>query len=237
MATKIQNILKIRTMVITLCVVIFTYTWQSHAENLEMNSKTESNSSQNTKGNVSVRNSATGEEISIELFKSDRSVTVVDIKELTRRSTDIIVGRPLVNKSSFRKGNVLEDVHTMHLILVQTVLKGDMKTGSSVDLRMPGGAFISSDNKVSRRLASDARLLRDGASYFIFIKKRNRQDEDVYIPALGIQSIFEIDFDTKTVIPCDTLKSAPVVQKYLNAPLEAFWEEIKFAVSSEVRRR
>jgi len=173
----------------------------------------------------------------VELFKSNRGVTVADIRELTRRSTDIIVGRPLAIKSSFRKGSGLDDVHTMHLILVQTVLKGDVKAGSSVHLRMPGGIFIDDKDNVVNRLASDVRPPREGASYFIFMKKRNGDEKEAYIPSLGIQSLFEIDFDTNTVIPCDTLKSSPVVQKYLRAPATAFWEEISFEVSSEVRRR
>jgi hypothetical protein len=176
-------------------------------------------------------------EIVFESFMSDRSVTVADIKELTRRSTDIIIGRPLANKSQFRRGGRQEDFHMMHLVLVQTVLKGDIKNGSSVELRMPGGVLINSDGNVVNRQASDSRPLRENASFFIFMKKTNGQNEQVYIPALGIQSIFEIDPDTNTIIPCDMVKSVPVVQKYLNAPMGAFFNEILSEVSSEIRRK
>jgi len=118
------------------------------------------------------------------------------------------------------------------------VLKGDIKAGSSIDFRMPGGVYFDSEDNIINRMVADARPLREGASFFIFMKRSNRlEEEDVYIPSLGIQSIFEIDTDTNTVIPCDTLKSDPVVHKYLHAPLKAFWEEILFTVSSEIRRQ
>jgi len=50
---------------------------------------------------------------------SDHGVTVADIKELSRRSTDIIAGRALAARSIFRKGSGQDDVHIKHLILVQ----------------------------------------------------------------------------------------------------------------------
>ena len=130
------------------------------------------------------------------------------------------------------------NVHMKHLILVQAVLKGGIKTGNVVDLRMPGEVYFDSENNIIHRTVTDARPLREGASFFIFMKRSNgRGEEDVYMPALGIQSIFEIDADTNTVIPCDTLKNDPVVHKYLYTPLEAFWEEILFTVLSEIRRQ
>jgi hypothetical protein len=182
-------------------------------------------------------NGVVNKELSVELFHSDRSVTVYDIKELTRRSTDIIIGRPLMNNSVFIKGDSLEDVHTSHTMLVQAVFKGTVEAGSKIILRIPEGAFVGSDDKYVRLLASDARPLREEASYFIFMKKFNEKVEYIYVPALGIQSLFEIDDETNTIIPCDTLRSSPVVQKYLHAPVTAFMEEILSLVSTEIRRQ
>jgi len=177
-------------------------------------------------------------EIVYEEFYDRGGVTVADIKELTRRSADIIVGKPLESQSIARKGAVKpEEAHIIHQIQVQATLKGGIESGAVITLKTSGGIYIdSADNVVNRHLLN-ARPLREGKSYFIFMKKDKGGIDGIYIPALGIQSIFEIEADTQTVIPCEMEKDAPVVRKYLNAPFKAFWEEILYAVSTETRAR
>jgi hypothetical protein len=163
-------------------------------------------------------------------FKSDRSVTMADITELTRRSSDIIIGRPLRSRSFLSEQG--KDVYSMNLIQVQTVIKGSIKNGSVVDLKTPGGAWMYSDGTRISRFPSDARLLRENASYFLFIKKENK-DKKHWVPAVGIQSQFEVDSDTNSITPCDLVETDPVVKKYKNAPMGEFVSEIIAAVAAE----
>jgi len=220
-----------------LCLVISVTVLAVQAESTKAGKSIENKVSGKDEKPILGGNGNVNEKASIELFHSDRAVTVSDIKELTRRSTDIIVGRPLTNNSIFLKGSTIDDVHTNHTMLVQAVFKGDIKAGSKIILRMPGGAFLDSDDKAVTLVALDARPLREGVSYFIFMKRLSEEFEYLYVPALGIQSIFEIDAETNTIIPCDTLQSSPVVQKYLRASVTAFLEEIKSLVSTEIRRQ
>jgi hypothetical protein len=163
-------------------------------------------------------------------FRTDRSVTVADIKELTRRSSDIIVGRPLRSKCFLNNGG--DDIYSVDLIQVQTVIKGKIINGSVVELQTAGGAWMYPDGTRVVRFPTDARLLRQDASYFIFMK-REGPDKHEWMPALGIQSIFELDGDTQSVNPCDLVETDPVVKKYKNASIAEFVSEIVAAVASE----
>jgi len=167
-----------------------------------------------------------------EYFNSDRSVIVSDIKELTRRSTAIIIGRPLASKSFYDEKT--DEARTLHLLLVQTVFKGKVENGITIELEMPGGVYVGQDGVTGIRLASDMRKMRDSASYFIFIKESDNEDgRQVYRPSLGVQGIFEIDSETNAIIPCDMLRSSPVVKRYENASVEDFMNELMTALSAE----
>ena len=173
--------------------------------------------------------------ITMETFDSDRGVIVSDIKELTRRSTEIIIGRPLANKSFYDEKR--DEARTLHLLQVQTVFKGHIENGSSIELEIPGGGYIGRDGKAHHRRASDARALRENVSYFIFMRENTEGKKNVYRPAFGVQGIFEMNPEVNTVLPCDLVKSDPVVKKYENASIADFMDELMTAISTEVSRR
>jgi hypothetical protein len=169
----------------------------------------------------------------VQTFKSDRSVIIADIKELTRRSTHIVVGWVVNNRSRLSENS--DNAYISHMIQVQTVIKGDIKNGSTIELRSRGGTWVRPDGKRIDRLASDARPLRNKVSYFIFMKKEYPAQKG-FIPALGSQSLYQIESDTNSILPCDLVKEDPVVQKYENISIQEFMDELISAVASESLR-
>lgn len=170
-----------------------------------------------------------------QLYKSDRRVTIADIKELTRRSTDIVVGWSMGNRSPYSES--ADTAYIAHRIQVQTVIKGTIPSGSAIELIMPGGAWIRPDGTRVFMHASDARPVRDGVSYILFLRRKDDVAGDQWMPSAGIQSLYEIEPDTESIIPCDLLESDPVVAKYKNASVGEFMEELISAVASERTRR
>jgi len=71
-----------------------------------------------------VRSEATRVE-AIQEIRPDIGVTVADIKELTRRSTDVIIGRPLGDIPFYDARN--GETGTKRLVHVQVVMKGKLE--------------------------------------------------------------------------------------------------------------
>jgi len=172
---------------------------------------------------------------SVEFIKSDRSVIVTELKDLTRRSTSIIIGRPLANKSYY--DDELDEVRTMRLVQVQTVLKGNMENGNTIELEMPGGAYVRRNGETGYRRMSESRAVREEVSYFIFMRESKDNEKTIYQPSAGIQGIFEIDPETHAILPCDMVKSSPMVKRYENMVLEDFMNELMTALSAESSQR
>lgn len=229
MKTKSNIILKILATI--LYATIFLCTKITFAEELNKN---------DTEKMIQTTKDVAGDSrgrVAVELIKSDRSVTVSDLKELSRRSTAIIIGRPLAVANKSRYNEKTDEVRTSRLIHVQTVLKGSIENGSSIFLETPDGTYVRRDGVVGLRRASDARPVREGVSYFIFLRESNGEKKNVYRPSLGVQGIFEIEPETNTILPCDLVKSDPVVKKYENASVEDFMNELVAALSMELPRR
>ena len=169
----------------------------------------------------------------------DRSVTVSDIKELTRRSTGIIVGRLIAVESLYDEKT--NEVNTKHLVHVQSLLKGNIKNGSTIELEMEGGAYNRDGTIISRR-AADTRGVKADVSYFIFMRESESKDRDiatypVYRLSLGMQGMFEIVPETYTLLPLNTAKINPLVNKYENMSVLDFMNELLTAIAGEVSLR
>ena len=154
-------------------------------------------------------------------FHSDRGVVAADLREMERRSTDIIVGRTITNRAYLNDAG--DEMHKILTIYVQNVFKGGIINGSGIEVKTLGGSWVYSDGTALSWYPADSIPLHDGASYVFFLNK----EDEYYVPSIGVQSIFEIDFDTNTIMPNDLFNLDPVVVRYKNAPLMDFLKEIK----------
>lgn len=163
-------------------------------------------------------------------FKSDRSVIVANISEMTMRSSAIVVGKALNSRAYLTDS--ADDLYIVNQIMVQTVIKGDVLNGNILEMRTPGGAWSYSDGTRVSKMPSDARPVRPGEGYILFLAEKKLGDK-YWTPTFGVQSVFEIDSDTISITPIDLLETDPVVMKYKNAFLKEFLEEIRSAAASE----
>ncbi len=185
---------------------------------------------QRPKGKLYQMAKKTKKEHAIFTFLSDRSVVASNIRELARRSTEIIMGRVLRNRAYLNDEG--DEIHKFINVFVQDVFKGAIVKRSGIEVRQLGGSWLYNDGTALSWYPADALVAQDGKSYIFFLIKD--ENKEYYIPSLGVQSIFEIDFDTRSITPADLFKGDPVVIKYHNAPLFDFLNEIKSAVSEEV---
>ena len=162
-------------------------------------------------------------------FLPDRSVLAPNLRHLSRHSTDVIIGRVLSNYS--RLSDTRDEVHKFLTVFVQMVYKGTVVNAGEITIRTLGGSWLY-NNGISLTWMPVGELIpMDGKSYVFFLTK---VDDDNYLPSLGAQSIFEMDFGTETITPTDMNKRVPVVIKYANAPLQEFLDEVESVITEEV---
>ena len=161
-------------------------------------------------------------------FQSDRGVIAADIKEMMRRSSDVIVGRALKKRGYLNAEG--DEMHRIVTIYVQNVFKGGIINGSGIEIKTLGGTWLYSDGTAMSWYPADARPVHDGRSYVLFLNR----EEEYYVPSFGVQSVMEMDFETESIMPNDLFKLDPVVVKYKNAPLIEFLNEIRAAAKEEL---
>jgi hypothetical protein len=173
---------------------------------------------------------AKGSQNAMARFISNRSVIAPNIRALVRYSTDIIIGRPMESKTNASdKG---DEIHKYIKLFVQKVYKGNINKRSNITVKTMGGSWMYDDGTTVSWQPIDAFQIINNNSYVLFINKEN---DNNYLPSLGIQSIFKIETETNTITPIDMNKRDPVVRKYLNMATEEFIKEITSTVNEEVR--
>lgn len=162
-------------------------------------------------------------------FMSDRSIVASNIREIVRRSTDIIVGRVLTHRAFLNADGT--EIHNIKTVYVQNVYKGEILNASGIFIKLLGGSWLYSDGTFISWRPIDMMPIRDEKSYIFFLMKDG--ESEYYIPSLGPQSIFGLDPDTYTIIPVDLFDLSPVAVKYKNIPIVEFTREIKNLVREE----
>jgi len=168
-------------------------------------------------------------------FMPDRSVVAPNLRQLSRHSTDIIVGRVLENRSYLNdKG---DEIHKFLTVLVQQVFKGTIVNAGRVTIRQLGGTWLYNDGFAVTWMPVGESIPTDGKSFVFFLHKGEDSEDETagyYIPTWGAQGVFELDFELDVISPTDLNKRDPVVIKYMNIPMTDFFDEIDFVVNEEV---
>jgi len=89
-------------------------------------------------------------------------------------------------------------------VFVQDVFKGTIVNGSGIEVKQLGGSWLYGDGTSISWRPVDETATVDGKSYVFFLIKE--KDKEIYMPSLGVQSVFEMDFDTNTITPTDWIK-------------------------------
>jgi hypothetical protein len=157
-------------------------------------------------------------------FRDEIGTINVDLRQLTMRSTNILVGRVLSNKSYLNDAR--DDIYTVHKVMVQSVLKGDLDNGNVIDIQVIGGGWRYSDGTWVSKRSTNMLPIGNGSSYVFFL---NLKDPSLrsYVPSSRVQSIYNLEFDTGTIMPNSRYKLDPLVTKYKNISIDSFLAEIR----------
>jgi len=170
-----------------------------------------------------------GEKHTTIAFLPDRSVIAPNLRQLSRRSTDVIIGRVLANYSQLNSAK--DEVQKFLTVFVQMVYKGTVVNAGQITIKTLGGSWLYSDGVSLTWMPVGETSPLDGKSYIFFLTK---DGDGNYIPSLGAQGVFEMDFEIGVIVPIDMNKRDPVVAKYANAPLQEFMDEITSVIAEEV---
>jgi hypothetical protein len=168
-------------------------------------------------------------------FLPDRSVVAPNLRQLSRFSTDIIIGRVLENRSYLNDEG--DEIHKYLTVLAQQVFKGTIVNAGRITIRCLGGTWLYSDGFAVTWIPIGETVPTDGKSFVFFLSEGEDSEDETagyFIPTLGTQGVFEIDFDMDVIVPTDLNKRDPVVRKYLNVPMTEFFDEINSVVGEEV---
>lgn len=174
-------------------------------------------------------------------------VPVANLAELASRAPVVIVGRILGMRSRLAADQV--HIATEVAIHVQESLKGPVLLGSLIYYRVPGGSHRFADGRTARQVVPGFRSVRTNATYVLFLRpvlpapggpagrgaQPNRSPERAqYELAAGHQGQFELQFDSRTVVPAPGGKDHPLAIRYADMAVTDFLVALHRAVG---RRR
>jgi hypothetical protein len=159
-------------------------------------------------------------------YRPNRSVIYSNVEELAKRSDIIVVGRAIGQRPRMRPdGNfITEDFQ----VRVQDVIKGDLPSGQSIVVSMPGGAQRFRDGSVAAVIPTGVRRAEKGGTYFFFLRaKRGKSAFKGYLLASATQGLFALK--EGRIEPADRVASDPVVAKYQGMSLGDFLRQVHMA--------
>ena len=165
-------------------------------------------------------------------FIPDRSVIAPNVRQLSRYSTEIIVGRVVENRSYLN--NEGDAIHKYLTVLVQDSIKGSIDPGLVIQIQQFGGSWLYSDGLAVTWMPVGEVIAQDGKSYVFFLNNGKAEYAEHYLTTLGAQGVFELDFELDVIVPTDLNKRDPVVRKYTNVSITDFFDEINSVVNEEV---
>jgi hypothetical protein len=143
------------------------------------------------------------------------------LDNLASHSDIIVIGRTLGHRSRLRPdGNFLTEDF---LVRVQEVIKGDVQTGRSILVSLPGGSYKYPDGTYVTMMPVGYNETEDGKIYVFFLRKKGAFYKG-HQPTAEAQGQFELTGDK--VQPADLIETDPVVAKYRGMKTSAFLAEI-----------
>lgn len=159
-------------------------------------------------------------------FMAERATIYPNVTELARRSSAIVIGR-----AAHRRDHLTSDgnsITTDVSVVVQEVVKGNMRTGSVVLVSLPGGAHRFEDGVTAFLYAKNYRPAQNGKTYVFFLDRRGPVSRGYELTG-GIQGQFELDFASGKVVTGDTVLIDPVVHQQGNQLIKSFLVELHTA--------
>ena|SRR5215831_16975977 len=159
-------------------------------------------------------------------YLPDRSVIYPNIEELAQRSDLIIVGRTLGHRPRMRADGkfITKDFSVM----VQEVIKGNLRGGSTIVVSLPGGSQRFDDGTYIFLSPRKYTMAQDNRTYVFFLKNKGTTYAGHELSG-GIQGQFDI---TNGKVEAADQLDDPVVVKYQGMTIGTFLAQIHSAVGS-----
>jgi hypothetical protein len=160
-------------------------------------------------------------------YRANRSLIYPNVEELAKRSDVIVVGRSLGHRPSLSPDGTF--ITNDFLVRVQDVIKGDVPSGKSIVVSLPGGAYRFSDGTFAALMPANYKQAEDGGTYVFFLKKKKIGSVfKGHMLASETQGLFALK--EGKVEPADSVRSDPVVVKYRGMGAANFLAQIHMAV-------
>lgn len=157
-----------------------------------------------------------------------KDVRFRDIADVARNSSAIIIGTPQGNRCRLSADETRITIN--YQVNVQQVIKGDLQTGNSVTVKLPGGKVMFPDGTSAEVRTPWFKWMENRHTYVLFLTAEN--DGTSFITTGGPQGVFEIPVDNATVKSNSGLNKDPM-WKYHNMELETFLDEVLKGLGKE----
>jgi hypothetical protein len=155
------------------------------------------------------------------------NMPISDLKKLTNDSSLIIVGWIRSNRAYLASdGNRVESEYK---VLIQGILKGNLKAGNIVNLSVLGGGHRYGDGTVVYMRDSEDAPIANGKKYLLFLKNKP-QIQSVWERVNGGQGQYELNFDLDLVRPSYLEFRNPLVEECRNMRIIEFLKSIREAI-------
>ena len=148
-----------------------------------------------------------------------------DLESLTKNSANIIVGTSVDSAPQLSSDGRI--ITTEYRIKVQECLKGNLPTGGTIYVSLPGGKITFEDGTSAEVKTPDLEGMENGQTYALFLSPQPATSGAFGLTGGG-QGLFELNRMKNNVKPHG--HSVDLVQKHKDERVESFLDEIKAAV-------
>lgn len=148
-----------------------------------------------------------------------------DLESLAKNSADIVVGTPIDGEARLSPDG--QTITTEHHFKILESLKGNLSSGETIVVSLPGGKIVFEDGTSAEVITPDLEGMVNSKSYALFLSPRTTASGAFSLTGAG-QGLFELNNEKQSVKP----RGHPVdpVQKHKGENVEVFLEEIRSAV-------
>jgi hypothetical protein len=157
-------------------------------------------------------------------YRPSRARTFADLTELAAHSDVVVIGRTLTHHPSLSAGGNM--ITNDFEVKIQEVFKGKVTNGTTIVVKVPGGAYKFPDGTRAAVLGQGYKEPQDRQMYAFFLKRRaNSKDYRLISEAQGLFAL-----TSSGVEPADLEGSDPVVVNYRGRSSSEFLSGLHQAV-------
>jgi hypothetical protein len=162
------------------------------------------------------------------IYRAAAGTVYSSLEELGGDSDVIVVGRLVGKRGHFNDARTT--VVTDHSFIIESVYKGNVKTGDTIIVSMNGGRARHRDGSTVTASACDERPVARNIPYLIFMQKR-KDDNRGYTFTGGAQGAYELNSVSGLVMPAYLNEAHPIVRQFANVRNEQFLAAVGNAVA------